>query len=239
MKSTMNLHTIDENIAHTEPAPSALSALARLLGLICAALLKLLAMSWRADTKELDRVDRVLATGSPVIAVFWHGSYLPLFALAAGRPVIVFTSRSFRGKVIASICRTFGYRPKLLPPGQRGYLTMRHVLAAQNQERTNPWIVAIAIDGPLGPAGKVKSGALHLAARLGAVIMPINIASRPSWTITSRWDRFKIPLPWAKIDLKVSSPIRVPPHLGRNHEDVVKAKQQVLDSLTAGKDAAN
>lgn len=235
----MKLETIDEEIGSAGTMPSVTDGLAYLLGLICAALLKLLAMSWRADNSQLSHIDRTLASGTSVVVVFWHGTYLPLFALAAGRPVTVFTSRSFRGKVIASICRAFGYRPRLLPPGQRGYHTMRHMLSAQDQNLAAPWIIAIAVDGPLGPAHKVKTGALHLASKLGAVIMPVGVASQPSWTSTSRWDKFEIPYPWAKVDLTVGAPITVPAHLGRNHEDIVKAKHQVLDSLNAGNAATN
>lgn len=228
------MDTTEEEIGPTEAIPSVTDALAHMLGLICAALLKLLAKSWRADTSQLSHLDQTLASGTSIVVVFWHGTYLPLFALATGRPVTVFTSRSFRGKVIASICRTFGYHPKLLPPGQRGYHTMRHMLAPQSQNHTAPWIVAIAVDGPLGPAHKVKTGALHLASRLGAVIMPIGVVSRPSWSCTGRWDKFEIPIPWAKVVLTVGDPIRVPEHLGRNHEDIVKAKRHVTESLNAG-----
>lgn len=227
----MRLDIVEEDIGPPDALSSLSDTLARLLGLICAALLKLVAMSWRANTGALSKIDRALASGTCVIAVFWHGSYLPLFALAAGRPVTVFTSRSFRGKIIASICRAYGYRPNLLPPGQRGYHTMRHVLAAQTQQTAEPWIVAIAIDGPLGPARKVKSGALYLAARTGAVIMPIAVSSRPSLSIRSRWDDFDIPLPWAKIDLAVGDPISLPTGFGQNHQDILKAKQKVLDCL--------
>lgn len=227
----MRLDLVDDEIGPADVRTSVSDGLARLLGWMCAALLKLVALSWRSDRSALRKIDRTLADGTCVVAAFWHGSYLPLFALAAGRPVTVFTSRSFRGKIIASICRAYGYRPNLLPPGQRGYHTMRHVLTAQAQQKADPWIVAIAIDGPLGPARKVKSGALYLAARTGAVIMPIAVSSRPSLSINSRWDSFEIPLPWAKIDLAVGGPISLPTGFGHNHQDILKAKQKVLDCM--------
>lgn len=206
--------------------------LASLIGKAFAALLKLLAMSWRSDSSQLARVDQAAANGTPIVAVFWHGSYLPLFALAAGRPVTVFTSQSFRGKIIVSICRAFGYSPQLLPSGRRGYHAMRAVLLAQSQRQAEPLIVAIAVDGPLGPAHKVKPGALYIAAKLGAAIVPIRVTSHPNWFITSRWDKFKIPLPLAKVRLFVGAPITIPAHLGRNHDEVCAAKRQVFDGLT-------
>lgn len=206
--------------------------LASLIGKACAALLKLLAMSWRSERSQLVRIDQTAADGTPVVAVFWHGSYLPLFALAAGRPITVFTSQSFRGKIIVSICHAFGYSPQLMPSGRRGYRTMRAVLLAQSQRQIEPLIVAIAVDGPLGPAHKVKPGALYIAAKLGAAILPIRVASHPNWSITSRWDRFKIPLPLSKVRVFVGAPITIPADLGKNHDDISAAKRLVFEGLS-------
>lgn len=228
----MNLQVDDEKPQCSGATPPAKDWLANLIGKVCAALLKLLALSWRSDCKQLARIDTIAASGTAVVAVFWHGSYLPLFALAAGRPITVFTSRSFRGKIISSICRAFGYSPQLLPPGLRGYHTMREVLIAQNQNPAKPLIIAIAVDGPSGPAHKVKPGALHIAAKLGAVLLPIGVTSHPNWVITSRWDNFRIPLPLAKVRIFIGQPIRIPAHLGRNHDEIKAAKRMVCDSLS-------
>lgn len=221
----------EERIQLSRTMPSFKDLLADLIGRTCAVFLRLLALSWRSDCRQFTRVDEVTAKGIPVVAAFWHGSYLPLFALAAGRPITVFASRSFRGKIIASICRSFGYSPQLLPTGLRGYHTMREALSAKNQNPAKPLIIAIAVDGPLGPAHKVKPGALHIAAKLGAVLVPIRVASHPNWAISRRWDHFKIPLPLAKVKVFAGPPITIPAHLGRNHEQVKAAKQLVCNSL--------
>ena len=227
----MSLNAAGSYKAVLSTGARAANSLAPVIGLLCAGLLKLLAASWRFDRTALDSIDRLTATGTPVVVVFWHGSYLPLFALAAGRPVTVFTSLSFRGRVIASICRAFGYTPSLLAPGRRGYHRMREALFAQTIGTTNSVPVAIAVDGPQGPFHDVKPGALLIAAKMEAVLVPLSVRSRPNWTITSRWDRFTVPLPFAEVSLHVGEPIKVPKDLGAHHDQLSKVQQHVFQQL--------
>ena len=229
----MSLNTTGSHNAVLNTGARAANSLAPVIGLLCAGLLKLLAASWRVDRTTLDRIDCLTAAGTPVVVVFWHGSYLPLFALAAGRPVTVFTSLSFRGRVIAGICRAFGYTPSLLAPGRRGYHRMREVLFTQTVGTTDSVPVAIAVDGPQGPFHKVKPGALLIAAKMGAVLVPLSVRSRPNWTITSRWDRFMVPLPFAKVSLHVGEPIKVPDDLGAHPDQLFSVQQRAFRQLNA------
>jgi lysophospholipid acyltransferase (LPLAT)-like uncharacterized protein len=227
----MNAQTANQVTEDAQSSSTGWDWMAAQLGRISAFFIWLLALSWRSDAGELAKVDEQLAAGKPVITVFWHSSYLSLFALAARRPVTVFTSQSFRGKVIAGICRRFGYDPYLLPPGRQGYHHMRHVLLEKTRDANRPVLVGIAIDGPLGPRHAVKLGALHMAARMDAVLMPLRVTSRPNWAITSRWDHFKIPLPFAKVQLDVGPAIAVPDGFGRDPAQIEALRKQVHDRL--------
>lgn len=227
----MTLPAANESRQEAESSSQASDRRATLIGKIGAFLLHLLALTWRSDASQLAKIDEQIASGVPVVTVFWHSSYLSLFALAGGRPVTVFTSQSFRGKIIASICRAFGYAPSLLPPGRQGYHHMRKVLRDKRRDIDQSVLVGIAVDGPLGPRHIVKPGALHIAARMGALVMPIHVTSHPNWTIRRRWDRFKIPLPFARVTLQVGPPIRVPETFGSDHEEVVQLRQRVHDRL--------
>lgn len=231
----MTLPATNECRQDTEPSSQAEDWRATLIGKIGAFLLHLLALTWRSDASQLAKIDEQIASGVPVVAVFWHSSYLSLFALAGGRPVTVFASQSFRGKIIASICRAFGYAPSLLPSGRQGYHHMRKVLRDKRHDIDQSMLVGIAVDGPLGPRHRVKPGALHIAARIGALVMPIHVTSHPNWTIRRRWDRFKIPLPFAHVKLQVGPPIRVPETFGSDHEEVVQLRQRVHDQLNGDK----
>jgi hypothetical protein len=117
----------------------------------------------------------------------------------------VLTSRSFRGAVIAEVCRRFGYRPILLPEHGRaaGLEVMRAALAEGGG-------LGIAADGPLGPARVFKLGAVALAAETGAAVLPVGVASRRRRVARSRWDRREVPRLGTRVGLAVGEAIAVP-----------------------------
>ena len=67
--------------------------------------------------------------------------------------------------------------------------------------------LAITVDGPLGPAYKVKPVVLHLASNLGWPIVPVSVASRRSLVFAKRWDRLEIPCPFTRVCFVVGEPI--------------------------------
>jgi lysophospholipid acyltransferase (LPLAT)-like uncharacterized protein len=178
---------------------------ARLAGRLFALLLRLLGATWRREAEGLDTLDGMLARGEKVMAVFWHGGYLPLFYLLAGRPARILTSRSFRGEVIAEICCRFGYDGGPIPdPG--GGTTLDAVRRALDGCR----LAALAVDGPLGPAHVVKPGAVRLASDLAFAVLPVAAAADRSWVLARRWDRLAIPRPFARLGLVCGEPVQIP-----------------------------
>jgi len=170
--------------------------------------LRLQLLSWRKEVHGLERLDDRIAAGRPVLAVFWHGKYSPLFALLRGRRAVVFTSLSFRGGVIARICRHFGYVPvQLVDRGREESLElMRRSLVGCS-------VCGIAVDGPLGPYHLVKRGVVRLASELGMEILPVTFAARRSTVNGERWDRFEVPKLFSRVVFLLGDPIRLPPDL--------------------------
>ena len=68
--------------------------------------------------------------------------------------------------------------------------------------------VVIAVDGPSGPAGQVRPGALWLSRLTGCPIVPVGIAASPS-LILPRWDRMVLPLPGARVVHAFGEPIQL------------------------------
>ena len=54
-------------------------------------ILRLWRAALRKETSQLEKLDRYVAEGHQVLAVFWHGKYLPLFPLAQGKDAVVIT----------------------------------------------------------------------------------------------------------------------------------------------------
>ncbi|MAS15402.1 MAG: hypothetical protein CMH69_19140 [Nitratireductor sp.] len=171
---------------------------------------ELWALTWRKDAHTLARLDALVARGDKVAAVFWHGSYFPLFALARGRAAAVLTSASFRGYVIAFICRRYGYEPVILGEGTA---TPQVLIDARLKDGAS--MLAIAPDGPVGPFGRVKPGFVRLAADLDLRVVPIGVRAWPTWKLKRRWDKRRIPLPFARVSIVVGTPIDLPRGLDR------------------------
>lgn len=157
----------------------------------------------RRNTEQIAEIDRYIDEGNRLLALFWHGKYIPLFALAKGKDAVVLTNDSFRGRVIAGICKWFGYKPVLLPSDRKhhGFVVLLELF------ETGPDLTALALDGPLGPYHCVRTGALRSAARNGVKLVPIGVASKRKLVLTSRWDLREVPLPFTKIAVAVGEMI--------------------------------
>ena len=57
------------------------------------------------------------------------------------------------------------------------------------------------LDGPTGPMGVVKAGAIQLASAAGAVMVPFYTSADRAWYFNS-WDRFMFPKPFARVTIR-------------------------------------
>lgn len=188
-------------------------------------LLRLWAGSWSVRAEGVDRFDRALAAGEKLLAVIWHGKYLPLFPLLAGRDVLVFTSRSARGDIIAELCRRFGYRAaQIRDRDRRASLDLMRELL---RDETGGVII---VDGPLGPYHEVKRGAVVLASEQERLVFPATVGADRVKRYPERWDRMEIPKLFSRAALVIGEPFRVPAELSEKAERAWKGRiQQALD----------
>jgi hypothetical protein len=70
--------------------------------------------------------------------------------------------------------------------------------------------VVLACDGPKAPLGDVKPGTIHLAARLGAPILPVRAWGLQRLSSRRAWSKATISAPFLPVVLCVGEPIRVP-----------------------------
>ncbi len=65
----------------------------------------------------------------------------------------------------------------------------------------------LAVDGPKGPIHEVKPGVIYLAKKTGAPVIPVLTSAKPSIVMKKAWDRYMLPVPFAKAVILFGEPI--------------------------------
>ncbi len=139
------------------------------------------------------------------ILCLWHGRPLPMTARMRGVPITVLISLSRDGELINGILQSLGYeaaRGSSGPSGARALASCIKTLRAGG-------IVGVTPDGPRGPSGVLQPGVMTMARKSGRPIVPTGSSSRPRLVMGS-WDRFMVPLPFARSIILFGEPVYVP-----------------------------
>ncbi len=84
-------------------------------------------------------------------------------------------------------------------------------------------------DGPRGPVYQIQEGIIYLAQLTGRPIIPISNFAR--WKIRLRsWDRFQIPLPFARCHAYHGEAIWVPREATEAQRDQIRARLEAAMS---------
>lgn len=163
-----------------------------------------MARLWLASLRVRVVVDPGLdaASGRPWVLVFWHGSQFPLYAWPRRRRTAALVSLSRDGEILAGAMRVLGLdvvRGSSSRGGAQGLLALIGALGRGTD-------VAVAVDGPRGPARTVRRGAAAAALAGGAVLVPIAAACERSWLLSS-WDRFELPVPFSRVAVALGPPL--------------------------------
>jgi lysophospholipid acyltransferase (LPLAT)-like uncharacterized protein len=157
-----------------------------------------------------------------VVIVFWHGDSYCLYPVLKGKKLHVITTKDRRGDYISLICKYFGYDTIRIPDeSKEGHYLFKIVRTINKEDETN---LAIAIDGPLGPYHVPKSFAFVTALLAKRKVMPVTIKIKRKIEIKSRWDNYKIPLPFNKIEIYAAEPIDVTKEDMKDNFMIVKNK---------------
>lgn len=158
-------------------------------------------------TLRIQRVEeaKYLGVEGGCILCVWHGRTLPQIAHFRGQDVSIMISLSRDGEFMAKVLDDLGYPALRGSTGPSGARVLASAIKRLRAGRT----VAVTPDGPRGPSGVVQAGAVAMARRSGASLVPIGGAARPCFFFRS-WDRYLVPLPFARATLVFGDPVAVP-----------------------------
>lgn len=163
-------------------------------------------------TLRFDIDDRVGVVTSPVrenyIGALWHNRLLfigyALKRFVPHRPGAGLISRSRDGDLVAALTQRFGFDVVRGSSSKMGAGALRGLSSVLGSGLD----VLMTPDGPRGPAYEPDPGAIFLAEKTGAAIVPINLEFSSCWRLNS-WDRFILPRPFSKVRLILGPLFRV------------------------------
>jgi lysophospholipid acyltransferase (LPLAT)-like uncharacterized protein len=168
-------------------------------------LLGLVARVWLMTLRVRVVADPALqaAADVPWVLAFFHGTQWPLLAWKRRRRTVVLVSLSLDGAMQARALSLQGLtvvRGSSSRGGARGLAALVRVMRGGAD-------AAFAVDGPRGPYGVVKPGALAAARAVGGVVVPMGGSVARGIVLRRAWDRFLIAWPFSCVAVVLGAPL--------------------------------
>jgi lysophospholipid acyltransferase (LPLAT)-like uncharacterized protein len=154
----------------------------------------------------------------PWVLAFWHGTQWPLLAWRRRRRTVVLVSLSSDGALQSGVLAVLGLRVVRGSSTRGGARGLAALVRAMRREGADS---AFAVDGPRGPRGVVKAGAVLAARATGAVLVPMSGRIHRGFVLDRTWDRFAVAWPFTRVEVVLGPPVdpQVVPDARRAVED--------------------
>lgn len=149
-----------------------------------------------------------LSANGRVLLCCWHQqffSFIRHFQSYRNHQPSLMISKSADGEMIAGVATLSGWHAVRGSSSRGG----REALAQMVARLRETGLAAHILDGPRGPMGKVKTGAVYLAQSAGACIVPVYAVAGNAWIFNS-WDRFFLPKPFSRVIIRFGEMLTVP-----------------------------
>ncbi|MGM0788335.1 MAG: lysophospholipid acyltransferase family protein [Thermodesulfobacteriota bacterium] len=158
-----------------------------------------------------------------VVAGSWHrhAVFLFYFFRKLG-PRGIMISRSRDGELTARVAQHLGYTP-VRGSSSKGGMEALTAMVEYMKDKSEKRLCGTAVDGPKGPARKMKKGMAAVAKQSGSWFIPMACSGTRVITFSKAWDKTIIPKPFSRVVIDFGEPVRIP-------ED---ASEQEFDSICA------
>ncbi|RMD79123.1 MAG: DUF374 domain-containing protein [Lentisphaerae bacterium] len=169
------------------------------------------------------------------IYVIWHNRLLflvPLVPAHIRRNTAFLASRSEDGDIITAIFESFGMTPIRGSTNRQGRDKGGVRALIQMRRRINEgFSIGLTPDGPRGPLYHVHDGAVWLALKSGAAVIPVGLEVQSCWRLKS-WDRTILPKPFSLVRVIVGDAVRVDAGENADFEEVRERIRRGLLAIT-------
>ena len=166
----------------------------------------------RLTVRDAHYLDEARAQGA-VIVPFWHYSIFYMLHHLRQYSGVALVSASRDGEYIARIAQRLDFATVRGSSHRQGVGALKGLLRAMREGRN----VGLVADGSQGPARRARPGAIFLASKTGAPVVPM-VWAADRCKIFRSWDRTVLPLPFCRIIMRCGRPMHVPKNL--NNEGI-------------------
>lgn len=174
-----------------------------LLSSIIHPLYKVWCSTLRYTIEGREEVDAMWDAEAPMVFALWHNELFPLIYTRKQLEIIAVVSQSSDGEVLAQVLEKLGLKTARGSSSRGG---VKALLQVAKMMRTTRHLGVVTVDGPRGPRHKAKEGAVFLARRGNAKVVPIRISMSKSYIFQKAWDKFQIPYPFSKVKIIFGTP---------------------------------
>jgi len=147
-----------------------------------------------------------LENDGPVLLCAWHQQFFSAIRHFQNYKVFnpsIMISQSRDGEIVAKMALRNGWNPTRGSSSRDGRGALKKMIVNFKKSK----LAAHIVDGPRGPSGKVKAGAIRLAHATDAVIVPVYTFAENGWYFNS-WDKFLLPKPFSKVLIRFGKMIK-------------------------------
>ncbi len=152
-----------------------------------------------------EAVDGMAAAGTIMMFPVWHDEVFPIMYMRRALRIVTVVSQSSDGEYLARLLKSLGMTTVRGSSSKGG---IQALLRASSLMRREGYNCCFGVDGPRGPRHIAKPGAVILAFRSSAQIVPIRVFMKNSKRFGS-WDRFQLPWPFTRVHLSWGEPYTV------------------------------
>jgi hypothetical protein len=164
--------------------------------------MRAISASLKLKVLDLASISELKTSGKRLIYILWHGRQFLVIHMLSQQKIGAMVSTSRDGILQANIIKKYGYK---VIPGSSEKAPIRALAGALRYLKENHNFI-MAVDGPRGPIYQPKPGAVYLAKKTQAVLVPVTFSVQYGFRL-SAWDKYLFPLPFSRAVFIYGKPV--------------------------------
>ena len=169
--------------------------------------IRIYSMTFRLRVENEKHWQKIWKQGTPVLLCAWHQQFFSAiyhFKTYSKYNPGLMISQSRDGDLISGVANRTGWHTPRGSSSRGGKQAMDLMIDHLKTYRLG----AHLLDGPTGPIGRVKAGAIKIALEADAVVIPFYTSADKAWFFNS-WDKFILPKPFSRVCITFGREIRL------------------------------